>query len=534
MLASKAVVGSAAMSTTMLPFLYQTKTLSGLFFNAQGSIRRLPRQIIISRHLSVSARRPYAFDPDSVPTTTARDSLDDKSQSGNSTYDFNSQSASSRRSIPEDKKSIGFNIRRVNTKTPETTQPSKGYRRVAARSREDDFNDDFSMPGTIDFEGVDENIGGESNAAYQPRESTITDREKAAFQRIFTDIFERSKINPKIPEEKATGIAFPGFTGTGDGQRAKIALNSILTSAIQKQPKSRLEIKQAISRYPPALRDDAAKAMLRGDDPLPGIVENYEVDEEEESVSRVARKLQAEELEALRAPERLRVETLMREAKTDFELWEIMEQEVFSMISKLGLEERPSETPAVDKRKKGWKKVQEALEKEQQRVQDELSSEKADTETETGVSPLQIYGPLYPSYLLLGLRLLDRSFAKPSPLALSILPKIKSLGFISRVLGASTQFYNDLLRIYRYRYDDFRGMIDLMYEMEASALDTDEETLAIVHDVLKMQASVKNHERGQAVQALWSMPEFAPRRFTSWRDRIKNSMHERRDRKSVV
>ncbi|CZR57574.1 uncharacterized protein PAC_07463 [Phialocephala subalpina] len=546
MLTSKVVAGTTAMSTTMLPFLYQTKTLSSLLLTTQGSIRRLPCHRTISRSLSISVRR-RAFDPDSIPTTTAQDSSDDKSQIKNSTYDFKAESAGSRRSIPESTKvSAGYNLRRASSKVSETTQAGEGFirrvisnapettrsserngRGVTSRSRQDDFDDDFSMPGTIDFEGVGENVPGESNAAYQPRESTITDREKAAFQKIFSNIFECSNINPKAQDENAVTGGSSGFTRTGDGQRAKTALHSILTGAIQKQGKTRLEIEQAISRYPLALRDDAAKAMLRGDESPPGNVDNYEVDEEEERVNRVARKLQAEELEALRAPERLRVETLMKEAKTDFELWQIMEQEVFSMIPKLGLEEKPEVAAPVDKTKKGWKKLQKQ-EEELQREQDELSSDKADVETEQGISPLRFHGPLYPSYLLLGLRLLDRSFAKPSPLALSILPKIKSLGFISHVLGASTQFYNDLLRIYRYRYDDFRGMIDLMYEMEASALDMDEETLTIVHDVMKMQASVKNSERGQAVQALWSMPEFAPLRFTSWRDRIKTSIRERK------
>jgi hypothetical protein len=143
------------------------------------------------------------------------------------------------------------------------------------------------------------------------------------------------------------------------------------------------------------------------------------------------------------------------------------------------------------------------------------------------VSPLALYGPLYPSYLLLGLRLLDRGFAKPSPLALALLPRIKSSGFTSHVLGASTQFYNELLRIYHYRQDDFRGMIDLLAEMENSALDVDDETLGIVLDVIKAQRSINHGAKGPAVKALWSMPEFAHKKFEFWRDVIHKAIFER-------
>ncbi|KUJ14790.1 uncharacterized protein LY89DRAFT_122347 [Mollisia scopiformis] len=494
------------MSTTMLPFLYQTRTLSG-FLLTPHSFRSISCHRTVSRHLSSSAQRFRGFDFDNIPTTTAANPSDseDTTSARKAGYSLKSQSAGNRRSIPSNVRDGGR-----YGENPKS--------RAARPEIIDDLNEGFSMP-EISLEM------GANGDAYQPKESTITTREKMAFQKIFSDIFERSqKSNPTTPEKDQKALLNIGKTG--DRAKAKNALNNILTTAIRKQSKSRLEIEDAISSYPPTLREGAAKAMLS----VP-ILENDEVGHDEEKANQLSMKIKAAELENMRAPERLRVETLMRNAKTDFELWEVMEKEVFSMISRLGLEENPKlpEGPKTDKKQKGWNKKEKKQSKEQEQVADKKTSK----ETVDGIPALQLLGPLYPSYLLLGLRLLDRSFTKPSPLALSILPKIKSLGFISHVLGANTQLYNDLLRIYRYRYDDFEGMLDLMREMEQSALDMDEETLTIAQDVMKMQASVTSLERGEAVKALWTMPEFAPRKFGSWREKIASGIEERKQNAST-
>ncbi|RAL60667.1 hypothetical protein DID88_009985 [Monilinia fructigena] len=204
-----------------------------------------------------------------------------------------------------------------------------------------------------------------------------------------------------------------------------------------------------INRYPPALRAAAARAIgLYPEEELDAGIENTE--------------LGFDAHEELRQPERERVEGLLRNANTDFELWEVLEKEVFPLIGKM-VEEDPTTTADVEPK----------------------------------VSPLALYGPLYPSYLLLGLRLLDRGYSRPSQLSLSILPRIKSFGLLSHVLGASTPLYNELLRISWLRYDDFRTCIDLLEEMEHAGLEFDSETLGIVTDILKIRAFVWKGEAGR-------------------------------------
>jgi len=283
-----------------------------------------------------------------------------------------------------------------------------------------------------------------------------------------------------------------------------------------------------VNSYPPALRPAAAKAMQLSD----GEEEDLFEGEMEELAD-----LDHDQLEALRSPERDRVESLMKQARTDFDLWAVLEKEVFSLIPKLGLEEDPLNVGQMDAEPQGKskykaganaskrKKAKIASEKEEANKVERFDRVVAQSSNGTDVSALTLYGPLYPSYLLFGIRLLDRSFAKPSPLALSILPKIKSFGAISHVLGASTQLYNEIIRIYYYGYEDFDGVAKTLNEMEHSAVELDEETLDVVIDILRMQATVARGEKGDLLRELWSMPQFARVNFQFWRNKIAKTIH---------
>lgn len=390
----------------------------------------------------------------------------------------------------------------------------------------------FTMPKDIDFDeefdGQAGNLWGkdeihELTDRHSNRGSTITLAERHAFQKIFSDMLKSSQRPSRRKEGLFGNDDLEMVVGPKSKKKAKSKLDDILTSAILRESRESLgneeSLEAVIERYPPALRPAAARAL------------GFTAGEAERAASLDRQELSEEALEALRKPECTRVEGLMKKAKTDFELWDVMEVEVFPLIAKLGLEDAPSTsqnsevTKVAKSKKKGAKKTN----TEETPEVKELAEPSPLIEAENGVSPLSLYGPLYPSYLLLGLRLLDRGFAKPSPLALALLPRIKSFGFTSHVLGASTQFYNELLRIYHYRQDDFRGMLDLLAEMESSALDVDDETLGIVLDVIKAQRSIHFGAKGPAIKALWSMPEFSHRKFEFWRGSIHRAIYERNE-----
>jgi hypothetical protein len=346
------------------------------------------------------------------------------------------------------------------------------------------------------------------NGRHQGRTSTITPSERAAFQKIFSDIFARSRpfsphgMDGLLEEEELQGLDLNG----GRAEQARAKVNDIINVAAQNR--SRKEIEATVNRYPPALRPAAARAMgltSKNRGPAPAYVDD-----------RLAGYIQAEKL---RGPERKRVESLMRSAATDLDLWAIMQEEVFSLISKLGLKEAvEEETPS----KKSAKKASSDLEGLPQHNSQQTHAS-LDTPVD-GMSPLEVYGPLYPAYLLLGLRLLDRSFARPSPLTLAVLPAIKSLGIISHVLGGSTQLYNELLLIHWYRHDDFRGVIKLLMEMEDLGLDWNADTLKTIDYIYRAQTVIRRGERGLALKALYKLPEFAAEKFLFWRNKIAQSL----------
>ncbi|TVY92078.1 hypothetical protein LAWI1_G004142 [Lachnellula willkommii] len=375
--------------------------------------------------------------------------------------------------------------------------------------------DDSELEGG-QFEGEDGAMHpgeeGPSMNLRGPRESTITETERRAFQRIFSDIFAQNQSLSPQPSQESK-------------DQAKSNLDSILGSVISRLPKTPEEMLKIVNSYPPALRPAAAKAMQAYD----GEDENLFEGEMKELAD-----LDHDQLEAIRNPERERVESLMQDARTDIDLWAVLEKEVFSLIPKLGLEEAPlnvgqikdAESESKSKKQTGpkRKKAKIASEGEEANKVERFDRVVAQSPNGTEVSALTLYGPLYPSYLLFGIRLLDRSFAKPSPLALAVLPKIKSLGAISHVLGASTQLYNEIIRIHYYSYEDFNSIAKTLNEMEHSAVDQDEDTLDIIIEILRLQAAIARGEKGDLMKELWSMPQFSRVNFQFWRNKIATTI----------
>lgn len=514
-------------STTMTPFLYQTKTLSNLRWVGANPIFgcRYPRSVVRNNlcfaHQSIHNRHYSSPGWGRDNSNNRADRVRAAPAKAFVKRKPNPPPRSSRNSEFE----IPFEFDELHK-----SEHKKGNGSAIKLNRLDTINvnefgevDDSELEGS-GFEGEDGAMypdeGGSSMNLRGPRESTITETERRAFQRIFSDMFAQNQSLSPQPSQESK-------------DQAKSKLDSILSSVISKLPKTPEERLKIVNSYPPALRPAAAKAMQLDD----GEDENLFEGEMEELAD-----LDHDQLEAMRNPERERVESLMQEARTDYDLWAVMEKEVFSLIPKLGLEEAPlnvgqmtdadAEGKSKSKKKSGpnkskRKKAEIASEGEEANKVERFDRVVAQSPNGTEVTALTLYGPLYPSYLLFGIRLLDRSFAKPSPLALSVLPKIKSLGAISHVLGASTQLYNEIIRIHYYSYEDFNSIAKTLNEMEHSAVDQDEDTLELVIDILRLKAAIARGEKGELMKELWGMPQFSRVNFQFWRDKIATTIHAR-------
>ena len=400
--------------------------------------------------------------------------------------------------------------------------------------------------------------------------STITPTERAAFDRIFGEIAARGKPPRDAHDEPSrpspadlsshetvdattrspqlsswTGESAEAEEGSDSETKGDI-INVIMQDATQQYENVRRTAKRpfdplhpleqvsasgepnlAYLRFPPGLREAAGIALsLTGKDKFlhrtkpseqpDTSVDGPAVDQpeasrfnapelEDDSAASLRKDL---EMEAQRRVYRVRIQKMMNEAKSDFALWDIMERELFTMVERLGLAAEKKEEPAKRRRRK--------------RSGSSAASSSKDEEMTKAKLTMDVHGPLYPELLLFGLRQMDQAFASSSPLALSILPRIKELGLSSYVLGISTSFYVQLMQIQWYRYGDFAAVLNLLEEMRHAGLAFDRNCLGVLDAVEGFYTESRNGVRKEFLKQLMWMPEFehTPTRIKHWRNEI--------------
>ncbi|ETS85912.1 hypothetical protein PFICI_03937 [Pestalotiopsis fici W106-1] len=347
---------------------------------------------------------------------------------------------------------------------------------------------------------------------------TITPTERQTFDRIFSDIAARG-LKPRPQQDRnaqssettrrAANLILEAAASddAGKGLRGKPISAAQMVSAAKDKEK-------ALLRFPPSLRAAATRAfeLLNPDHPssYAPAAASTTADGDANSSDEIWETpknstMRLVEVDAKRYPEQKRVEDLMSTAKSDFELWDIMEREVFTYPQKLGLHNVTAPVKISGKaRRKDRKKKRQA----QEQATGLPHESKEDVFEGDPKLNLYVYGPLYPSFLLFGLRLLDKGFVTPSPLALSVLPRIKELGLESFVLGVSTPFYNELLGIYYGRHGDLTNMMTLLEEMSHSGLYLDEGTVSVLIKAYNQTEQLATGAHGQFAHAFMTMPAY--------------------------
>ncbi|KAI1120457.1 hypothetical protein F5Y10DRAFT_273052 [Nemania abortiva] len=398
-----------------------------------------------------------------------------------------------------------------------------------------------------------------------PSRGTITPSERRIFERIFADIEARG-LQPAVgedgepvsPEPRASRSARlvmqQAAYDAGQAGPATVTAPAVLSGAAKDRAK-------ALLRFPPELRGAASRAL---DTIKQQALKGKRDEDAAYDVSAVAAAGQDDalddhwsapaytfartiELEAKRQHERTRIEGLITSATSDFELWDVLEREVFTMPARLGIVKGAAESDDSDlspeSSKRGRKRDRNSATESPGQASNDAEPDpetfEADsTSSDPDPSPsnsqglnLYIHGPLYPAYLLLALRRLDTAFCAPSPLVFSILPRIKELGLESYVLGVSTPFFNELLTIYWTRRGDLSGILELLEEMRHCGLYFDARTAAILNRVDTAINGLALSRSGLG-QALLLMPEFEKlqrERIRHWHRTVDMSARERKD-----
>ncbi|KAJ2902888.1 uncharacterized protein MKZ38_010699 [Zalerion maritima] len=481
-------------------------------------------------------------------------------------------------------------VRRWAKAAGDSVRPSHPGSRRYVSAKKDYYNRKSREPvDDIPFEYTQHTPAPPKLSGRDLKTTTLTPTERQAFEAIFADIEQRG-IRPVVPFTEETEddqeIRFEGEAiPDEDGPDTTHSLRAILDHASEAfdsrnsasfDALSPLRTMQSpstdrgklVMKYPSALRSTAHKALhFLDQDPVGKTAIKNPSGSVQGEMERTAAFERALQLEELRREERSKVEVLMKEASSDVDLWNVMEKEVFSMIGKMKLDDQEvqgqlmvdatkgdpfaAESPSSPSSssssssvtlmgKSGTKKK-----RSKRKTKDKLV-EMAGTEdggnSRAGAMSIRVHGPLYPSYILLGLKLLDTHFARSSPLALTILPRVKELGLASYVLGVSTPFYNHLIQIYWSRYGDAGGVLNLLEEMRTTGHFFDETTLNLLHHIslrLKGYAErsdkpMKRADFGFEVDAfarrIAHMPEydsFIVERIGYWIAQVHRSIEER-------
>ncbi|KAH6886408.1 hypothetical protein B0T10DRAFT_491126 [Thelonectria olida] len=305
--------------------------------------------------------------------------------------------------------------------------------------------------GSIPFEWDNENDARDHESAEGEKEvSTITPSEESVFQRIFKEITQGQMPTPKRP------------SGSNEGARSR-GPSMPAMGGFGAEPGRFLDNE----RYPPSLKPAAMMALnkfkLAPDRPrlsgMPGLAE-----------AEARQMAEWQKNHEIQTKEKERVVALMNQCRSDLDLWQVMEKEVFSLPEKLGIVERTPETPAKRKRK-NKKQPTKAKEIPNDTVLNEIP-------LAGGERSMDIHGPLYPHYLAIGIELFDTAFSKSSPLAFNIIPRMKMIGLPSYVLGVSTSLFNKLAQIHWNQFGDLVSTLNTLEEMrEVVWADYDTEDL---------------------------------------------------------
>lgn len=371
---------------------------------------------------------------------------------------------------------------------------------------------DNSIPFQWDSREDQELEGSNSGPA-----STITPSEAQIFKKIFSEIAE-GKMPPvkSRPPAQQNLTDAPAISGERDSSGSARALTDKVRISEFRE--------KFLGRYPRSLQNAAQVAL--------GL---YEVKPKDSESGEKAHMIELDgadeatwaertERELSRSQECERVESVMKQCKTDAELWSIMEKEVFSLPEKLHIAQRKRATKGKKKARQSSALVEDA---EESLYQEQSALEMASQDEER---VMDIHGPLYSRFLSTALDLFNSAFARPSPYIFQILPRIKELGLPSFVLGVSTPFYSKLAEIHWQRFGDANSALDMLEEMNSAGLFANKEAKGLLSQLRNHLHACTWGGQGPFVMAMMESSEFGNaliQRIEFIEKMIEQSSHDR-------
>ena len=231
--------------------------------------------------------------------------------------------------------------------------------------------------------------------------------------------------------------------------------------------------------------------------------------EREGSIGEVSNEEERARLEVACDDHKTMVMRMFESANSDVEIWRVLEEEVFNLITHLDehikLVEKATKRHAAKVRKAEAEDEDSADTKLEKRrlKKDATASVKL---TETKAIPvdnlLAILNRNYAEYCLHAHRLLRRKHPTSS-YGPQILATIKRRGPISYVLGVTTDIYNEVLFYQWTQYSDLHGMADTIEEMMNQGIEGNEVTIALIKGIAKQRRMGRRRAFSPPVMRQW-------------------------------
>ena len=347
--------------------------------------------------------------------------------------------------------------------------------------------------------------------------TTITPTERRAFEGLFklhdvSEAKDKSSPNARMSRKRnERGRDRPG------------GLDAILENALESidsRGRPRAE-------FPAALRPLAEESRVRSArEKAKGGVRRVVGDGAEQEPSQT---------DALQRAAKTEVGIIMKKmngAETDVEIWQILNEEVFEWVRALELD-GPTASGTVDKKKKkkGRKKVAHdngenttsaAAAPENDKGSAASSLSMTATPLPPGFTPLYLLSLTLPWILFRTIGFHSIRFPL-SPLALSVLPTLQTLGPTATALGLSTKVYNAHMRVLYRRYGDVHAVADMLAEMEREVYEFDAETAVLVNEILDEEHMKWEGGRGESGKAVAGMERgrLGWRRLLEWKEILR-------------
>ena len=364
--------------------------------------------------------------------------------------------------------------------------------------------------------------------AQDTKPSTITASEKAVFERIRIDAQQASIDEDEEPE---------GLEDEQDMETDPYEdLNAIFDEAISKLRGSEIQRgARAVNeeQLPAQPNQEAGEQLVGKDTPFA----------ESKDIQR-SMKMKRELRKGCEDHQDL-VSGMLEQATTDVDIWGILEKHVFGLLEQydfqVSWEEKARKARQRDERKiaKGRSTGEETASGGRNLQQG--STAKKHSKVIPGPTEIQtntlfaILQSNYADYILSALRLLRRHHPSSS-YVFCILPRMKELGQMSYVLGATIDLYNEILFLKWTQSSDLRGMADLMQEMLDQGIGMNEVTEVFIQRVGLRKHWAWHGSYGSIVQKWWETSGHAEdwKRICFIYRHVRKENRERREREALL